>query len=71
MPTSFTGENIIYKYLDSNIFALATINKVDDLIFYLINGVSGKIIYKFIEKKVRLDLSIDMILTENTFIVSF
>jgi hypothetical protein len=71
MPTSFSGENIIYKYLDSNIFALATTSKADDLVFYLINGVSGKVIYKFFEKKVRLDLHFDMLLSENTFITSF
>lgn len=71
MPTSFSQENIIYKFLDSNIFALATHNANNDLILYLINGVSGKVINKFIETKVRLDLPIDMILCENNFIVTF
>lgn len=71
MPTSFAGENIVYKYLDSNIFAVATINEAEDLVFYLINGVSGKVVYKFYEKKVRLDLPIDMIMSENYFIATF
>lgn len=71
MPTSFAGENIIYKYLDSNIFILSSVNKDKDLIIYLINGVSGKIVYKFYERKVRLDLPIDMILSENNLIITF
>ena len=25
-PTAFSGENIIYKHIDSNIFALATVS---------------------------------------------
>jgi len=37
----------------------------------LINGVSGKVVYKFFEKKVRLDLPVDMILSENNFIALF
>ena len=71
MPTAFSGENIIYKYLDSNIFALLTVNSQEDLTVYLINGVSGRILYKFFEKKVRLDLPIGVVLSENTLVVSF
>jgi hypothetical protein len=26
-PTAFSGENIIYKHLDTNLFALATVSK--------------------------------------------
>ncbi len=75
-PTAFSGENIIYKHLDSNVFALATVDKnldgnVAELYVYLINGVSGKIIHKYLEKNVRLDLSIDFVLSENLFILSF
>lgn len=75
-PTAFSGENIIYKHLDSNIFALATISKdtvgnVAELYVYLINGVNGKILHKYFEKNVRLDLSIDFVLSENIFILSF
>jgi hypothetical protein len=71
MPTSFSGENIIYKYMDQNMFALATVNKQNDLTIYLINSISGKVIHRFFEKKVRLELPIDMVLCENTFIISF
>ncbi len=75
MPTSFSGENLIFKYLDSNLFALATVSQAqngeEDFIVYLINGVSGKVVYKFFEKKVRLDQPLDMLLSENTFIISF
>lgn len=71
MPTAFAGENIIYKYLDSNIFALLTVNSQEDLTVYLVNGVSGRILYKFFEKKVRLDLPVSVVLSENTLVVSF
>ena len=72
MPTAFSGENIIYKYLDSNIFAVLTINNAsEDMIVYLVNGVSGKIVYKYFEKKVRLDQPIVMTLSENNFILAF
>jgi len=40
------------------------------MIIYLVNGVSGKVVYKFFEKKVRLDLPLDMILCENIFIMA-
>ena len=42
-----------------------------DLNVYLINGVSGKILHRYFEKTVRLDLSIDFVLSENLFILSF
>ena len=75
-PTAFSGENIIYKHLESNIFALATVGKhvdgnVADLFVYLINGVTGKVLHRYFEKNVRLDLSIDFVLSENLFILSF
>lgn len=38
---------------------------------YLINGVSGRVVYKFFERKVRFDLPIDMIMSENMFILAF
>lgn len=44
---------------------------MDDLVFYLINGVSGKIIHRFFEKKVDLEKPFDMLLSENNFIVAF
>jgi hypothetical protein len=44
---------------------------VADLFIYLINGVSGKVIHKYFEKNVRLNLPIDFVLSENLFILSF
>ena len=41
------------------------------MLVYLINGVSGKIVYKYFERKVRLDEPIDMALSENIFILAF
>jgi hypothetical protein len=41
------------------------------LIVYLINGVSGKVLHRYYEKRVRLDLTIDFVLSENIFILSF
>lgn len=72
-PTAFSGENIIYKHLDSNVFALATVNKNSEnqLFVYLINGISGKVLHRYLEKRVRLDLTIDFVLSENLFILAF
>jgi hypothetical protein len=72
-PTAFSGENIIYKHLDSNVFALATVNKKSEnqLFVYLINGISGKILHRYLEKRVRLDLTVDFVLSENLFILAF
>jgi len=39
---------MIYKYLDSNLFSISTYNSDSNtLTVYIINGVSGKIVYKF------------------------
>jgi hypothetical protein len=66
VPTSFVGDNIIYKYLDSNIFAVSVLDNVNSrLNLFLINGVSGKLIYKFYEENVLTSLPIDMVITEN------
>jgi hypothetical protein len=74
-PTAFSGENIIYKHLDSNIFALATAshgqNNTADLTVYLVNGVSGKVLHRYLEKMVRIDLPIDFALSENLFVLAF
>ncbi len=72
-PTAFSGENIIYKHLDSNVFALATVNKNSEnqLFVYLINGISGKVLHRYLEKRVRLDLTVDFVLSENLFILAF
>ncbi len=48
LPTSFVEDNIIYKYLDSNLFAVCTVDQSSNtLSIFIINGVSGKIAYKF------------------------
>ncbi len=74
MPTTFSDEDIIYKYLEQNLFAVATASSSEDpmdVMVYLVNGVSGKIVYKVIERKVRLDLAFDMVLSESIFILVF
>ena len=72
MPTAFADENIIYKYLDTNIFALvAKKAKNEELVVYLINGVSGRVIYKYFEKKIRFDMPISAAISENVFILAF
>lgn len=71
-PTAFSGENIIYKHLDSNVFALATVQKgSQDVIITLVNGISGKIIHRFAESNVRLDLPLDFVLSEHLFVLAF
>lgn len=75
-PTAFSGENIIYKHLDSNVFTLATVSShsegnTADLNVYLINGVSGKVLHKYYEKNVRIDLHIEFVLSEHVYILAF
>jgi hypothetical protein len=76
-PTAFSGENIIYKHLDSNVFCLITRSKDtsldggNEVIVYLINGVSGRVLHRYVERKVRLDLPFDIVLSENMFVFAF
>ena len=75
-PTAFSGENIIYKHLDSNVFALitateATIDGSADAIVYLVNGVSGRVLHRYSEAKVRLDKPLDIVLSEHIFVLAF
>lgn len=75
-PTAFSGENIIYKHLDSNVFTLATVSSQSegntaDLNVYLINGISGKVIHRYFEKNARIDLHIDFVLSEHLYILAF
>lgn len=70
-PTAFSGENIIYKHIDSNVFALATSLPEDQLVVYLINGVSGKVLHRYLERNVRLDQAINMVLSEHIVVVAF
>ena len=56
LPASFVGDNLLYKYLDSNMFAVSTIQRdVGKISVYVINGVSGKVVYKFSERDVDTD----------------
>lgn len=72
LPTSFVGDNIIYKYLDSNLFAVSTVDHSrQELSVYIINGISGKVVYKFHEASVVTASPIDMVLSENYFILAF
>jgi len=72
LPTSFVGDNIIYKYLDSNLFAVSTVDHSrEELSIYIINGISGKVVYKFHESSVVTKSPIDMVLSENYFILTF
>ena len=52
IPIAFSGDksdNLIYKFLDSNLFAVSMVNPShNSLQVYVINGVIGKIIYKFL-----------------------
>lgn len=72
LPTTQLNENIIYKYLDSNLFSVVTLcPETNILSVYIINGVSGKIVYKFKETGVAATESIDMFLSENYFLLAF
>lgn len=72
IPTSFVGDNLIYKYLDSNLFAVSTLNTEKRILsIYIINGVSGKVAYKFTQADVSLGEPIDMFLSENYFVLAF
>ena len=73
-PTTHIGtdNSMIYKYLDSNLFAVSTFDaQLKRLSIYIINGVSGKIVYKFSESNVSEGEAIDMHLSENKFVLSF
>lgn len=66
------GDNLIYKYLDSNLFAVTTFNsETGTLSIYIINGISGKVVYKFEENSVSQGEPIDMFLSENYFVLAF
>ena len=66
------GDNLIYKYLDTNLFSISTYNSDSNtLTVYIINGVSGKIVYKFQESNVTPGEPIDMYLSENYFVLTF
>lgn len=66
------GDNLIFKYLDSNLFAIATQEEQSNTLqVYIINGVTGKIAYKFEENRVVSGEPIDIALSENYLVVTF
>jgi len=72
MPVSFAGDNLIYKYLDANLFAVSTLNEaLGKLSVHVINGVSGKVVYKFAEQDIDAVAPVDMVFTENFLVVAF
>lgn len=72
LPVSFAGDNLIYKYLDANLFAVSTLNEaLGKLSVHVINGVSGKVVYKFSEDDIDALAPIDMVFTENFLVVAF
>ena len=71
MPTAFVGDNLIYKYLDSNLFAISTLSLTDTLSIYIVNGISGKVVYKFSVENVSPEHPMDMVLLENQFVLAF
>jgi hypothetical protein len=71
LPTAFVGDNLIYKYLDSNLFAISTMSLTDTLSIYIINGVSGKIVYKFSIPDISSEHPIDMLLQEHQLVLSY
>lgn len=72
MPVTSVGDNLIYKYLDSNLFAVSTLNKkTQKLSVFILNGISGKIVYKFQHGGISIGDPIDMFLSENYLIVAF
>ena len=63
---------MIWKYLDSNLFAVTTFNTDSSaLSIYIVNGISGKIVYKFEENNVSKGEPVDMFLSENYFVLAF
>jgi len=72
LPTSFIGDNIIYKYLDSNLFAITLANQLNNtLSIYVINGVSGKVVHLLKESGVAVKMPINVVISENYCVASF
>lgn len=63
--------NLIYKYVDTNMFCVVTSNEKNDLFYYVINSVTGKVIHKFHEINVKLDAPISIELYEHYLILTF
>jgi hypothetical protein len=72
MPATFTGDNLVYKFLDSNLFAVSVMSaSAGSLQLFIIDGITGKIVYKFAEAGVSPNEPTDMLLCENYFILAF
>lgn len=71
-PATFAGDNLVYKFLDSNLFAVSVMSpSTGSLQLYVIDGINGKMVYKYAEADVSPNEPTDMILCENYFILAF
>ena len=72
MPTSFSDDNLIYKYQDENTIAVATVDtKTNSLMVQFVNTITGKVIYQYTEPGIALDKPYDMLITDNIFVMAF
>lgn len=72
LPATFAGDNLVYKFLDGNLMAVSVMSAETQILqIYIIDGVSGKIVYKFSEAGVAQNEPTDMILSENYFLLAF
>ena len=69
---------ILYKYLESPLFAIASRREIEvkggisnELVVYIIEGSTGRVIHQFYEKKVLFDYPIRMVLDENSLVLTF
>ncbi len=74
LPTAFGEEgSLLYKYLDSNMFAVTTKN-LDDastLTLMLVNGVTGSVIHQSKISNVSPNHAYSTVFTENFFAAAF
>jgi len=76
LPT-VNGEDgaLIYKFFDTNMFAVSAsrANNSSDMSFFIINSISGRIVYQILEKNIKRSGKgeVNAILSENKFILSF
>jgi hypothetical protein len=72
MPTSFSDDNLIYKYQDENTIAVAAVDvQTSSLLIQFVNTISGKVIYQYTEPGIALDKPYDMLITDNIFVLAF
>lgn len=76
LPTDYgqTGE-LLYKYLDQNMFAVVTVEADDptELTVFIINSVTGRVVHQFTESDVSPSKAhpVSLLFTENYFAISF